>query len=155
MKPVMKPVLLLFTMLCCLAPAHAAPAGSHGTDHDIGLTGCDASLSPLRMSDCAFDNLQVSQIRLDKLIARYRQRLTTDQQQLFQLGQAQWKDYVIRSCEFEASAAAGRSAYPTIIALCRTRLTEQRRMDILRWARCQAGNLNCPAPDPDSPDQDD
>lgn len=116
---------------------------------------CDESLSPIAMTDCVFRNMGMAEQRLNRLVDRYRQRLDTGKRQLFDLSQNEWKEYMIRACEFEASAALGGSAYPTIIGLCRTRLMHERRLAVLKLYQCREGQLNCPAPDPNAPDADD
>lgn len=118
---------------------------------------CSASLSPIRMADCAFAELQRADEQMKQVLVRYRPRLSLDKQQLLDLSQNHWQDYMVRACEFEASGVAGGSAYPTVIALCRSRLTHQRRIDLIKLYRCKEGDLNCPAPNPsaDSDDDDD
>lgn len=120
-----------------------------------GHARCDASLSPLALTDCVFRNMGIAEKQLDKVIADYLPRLDANQRQLFDLAQREWKEYAIRACEYEASGALGGSAYPTIIALCRTRLTHRRRLDIIDLYQCREGDLNCPVPDPNAPDVDD
>lgn len=89
---------------------------------------------------------------LQHFYQRYGKALSTEQRKLFTKANARWLSYRNAYCEFQASGAAGGSAYPMVHAYCMAEQASTRlkmlRQSLARVCR-QEGDVSCPAPGAD------
>jgi uncharacterized protein YecT (DUF1311 family) len=60
--------------------------------------------------------------------------------------QRAWISFRDNECAFQTSASADGSAYPMLVAACRTELTTDRTKALKAYLNCQEGDLSCPLP---------
>lgn len=96
----------------------------------------------------AQSELHAADTRLNALYKQIQERLSDDAPTLHLLTATQrsWIAFRDAECAFSASSVAGGSAYPAVVASCRTDLTEKRIADFNAYLKCQEGDLACPVP---------
>ncbi|WEJ12949.1 lysozyme inhibitor LprI family protein [Sinorhizobium prairiense] len=60
--------------------------------------------------------------------------------------QKSWISFRDNECAFQTSASADGSAYPMLVAACKTALTTDRTKTLKAYLNCQEGDLSCPVP---------
>jgi uncharacterized protein YecT (DUF1311 family) len=108
------------------APALAAPPPTP-TRED-----CGAQQNQTEMTACFGRDLQRAD---DRLNAAYAKRLDgmrddPDGLKLLRAAERSWVEFREKTCVFQAHGEEGGSVYPTIVATCRIKMTEERIKDI-------------------------
>lgn len=109
---------------------------------------CGADSTQMELTQCAVDRFAASDSELNAVYRQVRQRLgdLPDSNRRLVAAQRAWIAFRDAECGFEASAVAGGSLAPMIIADCRDRLTRLRVEDLTRDLSCQEGDTTCPVP---------
>lgn len=125
----------LMATLYLSALASAAPAADCGDEQ----TQTDMNL-------CAARDYADVDRQLNEVYREYRKRLSDDQKRQLKDAQRAWIEFRDRSCDFESSGVEGGSVHPLIRNSCLAGMTRARieQLDVL--ARCEEGDLSCPAP---------
>lgn len=69
-----------------------------------------------------------------------------DTKKLLVTAQKSWTSFRDDECAFQTSASADGSAYPMLVAGCKTVLTTDRTKALKAYLNCQEGDLSCPVP---------
>jgi uncharacterized protein YecT (DUF1311 family) len=102
--------------------------------------------SQMELNNQAREEREKADQKLNKVYAGLMARLTTDAKAKLRRAQITWISFRDQECEFEAMKTVGGSIHGMIVAICQTRLTEQRAGDLERLlVDCkEEGNLSCP-----------
>jgi uncharacterized protein YecT (DUF1311 family) len=127
--------LLLLAMAGTLATAPAAAAPD-----------CKDPQDQATMNECAGQDFSAAGAQLNAVYKQLAAKLKgqPDQLKLLVTAEQSWINLRNADCDFQASGVAGGSAYPMIVMMCRTGMTNQRIDTLKSWLDCQEGDLSCP-----------
>lgn len=97
------------------------------------------------MNQCAGQDFEKADRRLNKKYTEYQTRLTREQKEQLRGTQLAWIKFRDKSCDFESSGVQGGSAYPMIRYGCLAEKTRARIKELEQLAACKEGDLGCPA----------
>jgi uncharacterized protein YecT (DUF1311 family) len=97
------------------------------------------------MNQCALRDYQKADKQLNKVYNSYRNRLDDTQKRQFRDVQLAWVKFRNLACAYESSGVEGGSVYPFISNSCLIGMTHSRIKEITNLARCEEGDLSCPA----------
>jgi uncharacterized protein YecT (DUF1311 family) len=117
-------------LLCVSSAASAA-------DCDSGKTA--------DLNACAAADLKKADGDLNSAYNQYRRRLEPEQKEQLKDAQMAWIKFRDAACVFESSGVKGGSAYQMVYTACLAGKTRTRLKDIQELARCEDGDLSCPA----------
>ena len=126
--------LALMAMVMAAPPAGAQSCAGAGTQADL--------------NECTARALQQASAALEERVATILARLDDAPRtaELLLAAQGRWEAYRDAECDFATVGVAGGSIYPTVLAECRTDLTEAREAALAAYLECQEGDLSCPVP---------
>ena len=108
----------------------------------IGV-GTAVAQSQMEMNAQAGSALQKSDAQLNAVYNKLRARISDAGKQKLLAAQQLWLRFRDQECEFETSGTLGGSIHSMMVAVCLTRLTDQRTKDLDRLLDCQEGDLSC------------
>jgi uncharacterized protein YecT (DUF1311 family) len=86
---------------------------------------------------------QKSDAQLNAVYNKLRARISDAGKQKLLLAQQSWLRFRDLECEFETMGTVGGSIHSMIVAICLTRLTDQRIKDLEVQLNCKEGDLSC------------
>ncbi len=105
--------------------------------------GAAMAQSQMEMNAQAGSALQKSDAQLNAVYNKLRARISDAGKQKLQAAQQSWLRFRDQECEFETSGTLGGSIHSMMVAVCLTRLTDQRAKDLDRLLNCQEGDHSC------------
>lgn len=91
----------------------------------------------------AASDLRKSDERLNAAYNKLRAKISDAGRKSLQTAQQSWLRFRDQECEFETMGTVGGSIHPMVVALCVTRLTDQRIKDLEAQLNCKEGDLSC------------
>lgn len=105
--------------------------------------GAAAGQSQLELNQRAGDDLRKSDERLNAVYNKLRARISDAGKKSLQTAQQSWLRFRDQECEFETMGTVGGSIHSMVVALCLTRLTDQRIKDLEVQLNCKEGDVSC------------
>ena len=105
--------------------------------------GAAMAQSQMEMNAQAGSALQKSDAQLNAVYNKLRARVSDAGKQKLLAAQQSWLRFRDQECEFETSGTLGGPIRSMMVAVCLTRLTDQRTKDLDRLLNCQEGDLSC------------
>jgi uncharacterized protein YecT (DUF1311 family) len=99
--------------------------------------------SQMEMNAQAGADLRKSDQQLNAVYNKLRAKISDAGKKSLQTAQQSWLRFRDQECEFETSGTVGGSIHGMMVAICQTRLTDQRVKDLERLLNCQEGDLSC------------
>jgi uncharacterized protein YecT (DUF1311 family) len=99
--------------------------------------------SQMEMNAQAGADLRKSDQQLNAAYNKLRAKISDAGKKSLQTAQQSWLRFRDQECEFETSGTVGGSIHGMMVAICQTRLTDQRFKDLERLLNCQEGDLSC------------
>lgn len=109
----------------------------------LAVAGSAAAQSQMELNAQAGDALKKSDARLNAVYTKLRGKISEAGKQRLQTAQQSWLRFRDQECEFETAGTAGGSIHSMMVAVCLTRLSDQRTSDLERLLNCQEGDLSC------------
>ena len=88
-------------------------------------------------------DLQKADRQLNAVYNRLRARISDAGKKTLQTAQQSWLRFRDQECEFETMGTVGGSIHSMVLAICLTRLTDQRIKDLEAQLNCKEGDLSC------------
>lgn len=105
--------------------------------------GSAAAQSQMELNALAAGDLRKSDERLNAVYNMLRAKISEAGKKSLQTAQQSWLRFRDQECEFETMGTIGGSIHPMMVAVCLTRLTDQRIKDIETQLNCKEGDLSC------------
>jgi uncharacterized protein YecT (DUF1311 family) len=105
--------------------------------------GSAAAQSQMELNAKAGADLRKSDEQLNAVYNKLRAKISDAGKKNLQVAQQSWLRFRDQECEFETMGTGGGSIHSMIVAICLTRLTDQRVKDLEAQLNCQEGNLSC------------
>jgi uncharacterized protein YecT (DUF1311 family) len=105
--------------------------------------GSVAAQSQMELNAQAAADLRKSDQQLNAFYNRLRAKISDAGKKSLQTAQQSWLRFRDQECEFETMGTVGGSIHSMIVAICLTRLTDQRIKDLEAQLNCQEGDLSC------------
>ena len=105
--------------------------------------GSVAAQSQMELNAQAGSDLRKSDAQLNAVYNKLRAKISEAGKKSLQTAQQSWLRFRDQECEFETMGTVGGSIHSMIMAICLTRLTDQRIKDLEAQLNCQEGNLSC------------
>ena len=105
--------------------------------------GSAAAQSQMELNAQAGADLRKSDDQLNTVYNKLRAKISDAGKKNLQVAQQSWLRFRDQECEFETMGTVGGSIHSMIVAICLTRLTDQRVKDLEAQLNCQEGNLSC------------
>jgi uncharacterized protein YecT (DUF1311 family) len=105
--------------------------------------GSAAAQSQMELNAQAGADLRKSDEQLNAVYNKLRAKISDAGKKNIQVAQQSWLRFRDQECEFETMGTVGGSIHSMIVAICLTRLTDQRVKDLEAQLNCQEGNLSC------------
>ena len=105
--------------------------------------GTAAAQSQMEMNAQAGSALQKSDAQLNAVYNKLRAKISDAGKKSLQTAQQSWLRFRDQECEFETMGTVGGSIHSMIVAICLTRLTDQRIKDLEAQLNCKEGDLSC------------
>jgi uncharacterized protein YecT (DUF1311 family) len=105
--------------------------------------GTVVAQSQMELNAQAGSALQKSDAQLNAVYNKLRARISDAGKQKLLLAQQSWLRFRDLECEFETMGTVGGSIHSMIVAICLTRLTDQRIKDLEVQLNCKEGDLSC------------
>ena len=102
-----------------------------------------AAQSQMELNAQAAADLRKSDEQLNAVYNKLRAKISDAGKKKLQVAQQSWLQFRDQECEFETMGTVGGSIHSMIVAICLTRLTDQRVKDLEAQLNCQEGNLSC------------
>jgi uncharacterized protein YecT (DUF1311 family) len=102
-----------------------------------------AAQSQMELNAQAAADLRKSDEQLNAVYNKLRAKISDAGKKNLQVAQQSWLHFRDQECEFETMGTVGGSIHSMIVAICLTRLTDQRVKDLEAQLNCQEGNLSC------------
>jgi uncharacterized protein YecT (DUF1311 family) len=102
-----------------------------------------AAQSQMELNAQAAADLRKSDEQLNAVYNKLRAKISDAGKNKLQVAQQSWLHFRDQECEFETMGTVGGSIHSMIVAICLTRLTDQRVKDLEAQLNCQEGNLSC------------
>jgi uncharacterized protein YecT (DUF1311 family) len=99
--------------------------------------------SQMEMNAQAGADLRKSDQQPNAAYNKLRAKISNAGKKSLQTAQQSWLRFRDQECEFETSGTVGGSIHGMMVAICQTRLTDQRVKDLERLLNCQEGDLSC------------
>jgi uncharacterized protein YecT (DUF1311 family) len=102
------------------------------------------------LNSCAEANYEKADVALNRAYKEIIRRLKDDAAtaKLLVTAQKAWIAYRDAECAFSASANAGGTIYPMVMAICLEAVTKERTRALGVFLKCGDGDTGCPAPAP-------
>lgn len=91
----------------------------------------------------AGSDLRKSDERLNAVYNKLRAKVSDAGKKSLQTAQQSWLRFRDQECEFETMGTVGGSIHSMVVAICLTRLTDQRVKDLEAQLNCKEGDLSC------------
>jgi uncharacterized protein YecT (DUF1311 family) len=105
--------------------------------------GSAAAQSQMELNAQAASDLRTSDTQLNAIYNKLRARISDAGKKSLQTAQQSWLRFRDHECEFETMGTVGGSIHSMVVAMCLTRLTDQRIKDLDAQLNCQEGTLSC------------
>ena len=105
--------------------------------------GSAAAQSQMELNAQAGADLRKSDEQLNAVYNKLRAKISDAGKKSLQTAQQSWLRFRDQECEFETMGTVGGSIHSMIVAICLTRLTDQRIKDLEAQLNCKEGNLSC------------
>ena len=105
--------------------------------------GSAAAQSQMELNAQAAADLRKSDQQLNAVYNKLRAKISDAGKKSLQTAQQSWLRFRDQECEFETMGTVGGSIHSMIVAICLTRLTDQRVKDLEAQLNCQEGDLSC------------
>jgi len=101
------------------------------------------SQSQMELNAQAASDLRKSDQQLNAVYNKLRAKISDAGKKSLQTAQQSWLRFRDQECEFETMGTVGGSIHSMIVAICLTRLTDQRIKDLEVQLNCKEGDLSC------------
>jgi uncharacterized protein YecT (DUF1311 family) len=105
--------------------------------------GAAAAQSQMELNAQAGADLRKSDEQLNAVYNKLRAKISDAGKKSLQAAQQSWLRFRDQECEFETMGTVGGSIHSMIVAICLTRLTDQRIKDLEAQLNCKEGDLSC------------
>jgi uncharacterized protein YecT (DUF1311 family) len=105
--------------------------------------GSAAAQSQMELNAQAGADLRKSDEQLNAVYNKLRTKISDAGKKSLQAAQQSWLRFRDQECEFETMGTVGGSIHSMIVAICLTRLTDQRIKDLDAQLNCKEGDLSC------------
>ena len=105
--------------------------------------GSAAAQSQMELNAQAAADLGKSDQQLNAVYNNLRAKISDAGKKSLQTAQQSWLRFRDQECEFETMGTVGGSIHSMIVAICLTRLTDQRIKDLEAQLNCKEGDLSC------------
>jgi uncharacterized protein YecT (DUF1311 family) len=105
--------------------------------------GTVVAQSQMELNAQAGSALQKSDAQLNAVYNKLRAKISDAGKKSLQTAQQSWLRFRDQECEFETMGTVGGSIHSMIVAVCLTRLTDQRIKDLEAQLNCKEGDLSC------------
>jgi uncharacterized protein YecT (DUF1311 family) len=105
--------------------------------------GTVVAQSQMELKAQAGSALQKSDAQLNAVYNKLRAKISDTGKKSLQTAQQSWLRFRDQECEFEAMGTVGGSIHSMMVAICLTRLTDQRIKDLEAQLNCKEGDLSC------------
>ena len=105
--------------------------------------GSAAAQSQMELNAQAAGDMRKSDERLNVVYNKLRAKISDAGKKNLQTAQQSWLRFRDQECEFETMGTVGGSIHSMIVAICLTRLTDQRIKDLEAQLNCKEGDLSC------------
>lgn len=105
--------------------------------------GSAAAQSQMELNAQAGADLRKSDEQLNAVYNKLRAKISDAGKKSLQAAQQSWLRFRDQECEFETMGTVGGSIHSMIVAICLTRLTDQRIKDLDAQLNCKEGDLSC------------
>ena len=105
--------------------------------------GSAAAQSHMELNAQAAGDMRKSDERLNVVYNKLRAKISDAGKKNLQTAQQSWLRFRDQECEFETMGTVGGSIHSMIVAICLTRLTDQRIKDLEAQLNCTEGDLSC------------
>ena len=105
--------------------------------------GSAAAQSQMELNQQAAADLRKSDEQLNAVYNKLRAKISDAGKKSLQAAQQSWLRFRDQECEFETMGTVGGSIHSMIVAICLTRLTDQRIKDLDAQLNCKEGDLSC------------
>jgi len=109
----------------------------------VVAAGGAVAQSQMELNAQAGNDLRKSDQQLNTVYNKLRAKISDAGKAKLQTAQQSWLRFRDQECEFETSGTVGGSIHGMMVAICQTRLTDQRVKDLERLLNCQDGDLSC------------
>lgn len=99
--------------------------------------------SQMEMNAQAGSDLRKSDQQLNAVYNKLRAKISDAGKKSLQTAQQSWLRFRDQECEFETMGTVGGTIHSMIVAICLTRLTDQRIKDLEAQLNCKEGDLSC------------
>lgn len=104
---------------------------------------CGGAGSQYDLDVCAGQQYSAADKALNATYAALMHKISHAGQASLQAAQRAWLDYRDKQCTFNLLGRSDGSAYPMVLANCKTRLTEQQTEQLKAQLTCEEGDLSC------------
>ena len=105
------------------------------TGSSFAATRCDKIERVDALNECLGDELALVDKTLNSAYSDLRRKLPPDRQEMLKKAQTSWIALRDNDCDFEASAAAGATAYQSLYLSCQIAATKQRQRHLFDWRK--------------------
>ncbi|MPZ32606.1 MAG: DUF1311 domain-containing protein [Rhodospirillales bacterium] len=105
--------------------------------------GSAAAQSQMELNAQAAVDLRKSGEQLNAVYNKLGAKISDAGKKSLQAAQQSWLRFRDQECEFETMGTVGGSIHSMIVAICLTRLTDQRIKDLEAQLNCKEGDLSC------------
>lgn len=99
--------------------------------------------SQMELNASAGADLRKADQQLNAVYNKLRAKISDAGKKSLQTAQQSWLRFRDQECEFETMGTVGGSIHSMIVAICLTRLTDQRIKDLEAQLNCREGDLSC------------
>lgn len=105
--------------------------------------GSALAQSQMELNQQAAGDLRKSDEQLNAVYNKLRAKISDAGKKSLQTAQQSWLRFRDQECEFETMGTVGGSIHSMMVAICLTRLTNQRIKDLGAQLNCKEGDLSC------------
>ena len=105
--------------------------------------GPTSAQTQMELNAQAGADLKKSDAQLNAVYTKLRAKISEAGRQKLQAAQQSWLRFRDQECEFETMATTGGSIHSMMVAICLTRLSDQRTKDLEKQLNCPEGDLSC------------
>ncbi len=109
----------------------------------VVAAGAAVGQSQMELNAQAANDLRKSDQQLNAVYNKLRARISDAGKKSLQTAQQSWLRFRDQECEFETMGTVGGTIHSMIVAICLTRLTDQRIKDLEAQLNCKEGDLSC------------
>lgn len=109
----------------------------------VVAAGAAVAQSQMELNAQAGNELRKSDQQLNAVYNKLRAKISDAGKAKLQTAQQSWLRFRDQECEFETMGTVGGSIHSMMVAVCLTRLTDQRTKDLDRLLNCQEGDVSC------------